>query len=93
MSEELIELKTRIGDINKTVGEMKALMALRDTNATDLKAKVDLIYEFLIGSTDSNKPSLMLRMDRLEQTNEARKWVWVTVAGLVINAAWSWLKK
>ena len=93
MSEELIELKTRVGDINRTVGEMKALMALRDTNVNDLKAKVDEIYDFLIGSTDSNKPSLMLRMDRLEQDRENKKWIWAAVGGLAINAIWEWLKK
>jgi hypothetical protein len=93
MSEELTELKTRIGDIDKTVTEVKALISMRESKSEELRKKVDEIYDFLIGSTDSEKPSMMVRMDRLEQTDRERKWVWATVAALMVNAGWEWLKK
>ena len=93
MSEELVELKTRIGDIDKSLLEVKGLVSMRDTRWEELHKKVDGIYEFLIGSTDTSRPSMMMRLDRLEQVRDNFKWVLVAVGGLVINAAWDWLKK
>ena len=67
MTEEMAELKTRIGDINKTVGEMEKLMALRESRAGDLCEKVDKILQCLIEDGSMNKPSVIVRLDRVEQ--------------------------
>ena len=92
MSEELADLKVRVGDIHKSLTEVKTIISMRDTKAEELAKKVDEIYDFLIGSTDAFKPSINMRMDRLEQIHESTKWIWMAVGGLVINAAWAWLK-
>jgi len=62
-----MELKTRVGDINKTVGEMKELMARREDRANDLYVKVDKILQCLIGDGSLDKPSVITRLDRVEQ--------------------------
>lgn len=92
MKEEFDTLNVRVTDIDKSLGEVKALMASRDSKSETLYKKVDEIYECLIGSTEPAKPSVMMRIDRLEQLRENTKWVWVAVGGLMLNAAWEWLR-
>ena len=92
MSEEMIELKTRVGDINKTVGEMKALMDLRESRATDLYNKVDKIYDCLIGDGNMEKPSVIVRLDRVEQIMLIFKWVSAAVVLLIIDAIFQFLR-
>lgn len=91
--EEMSELKMRVGDMDKTLTEVKTLVAMRDSKWEELGKKVDEIYDFLIGSTDAYKPSMNTRLDRLEQVRDNFKWVLVAVGGLVINAAYEWIKK
>lgn len=86
------EMHVRVTDIDKTLVEVKALMAMRESRAVTLYQKVDQIFECLIGSVEPTKPSVITRLDRLEQIRENNKIIWVIVTGLVINAAWAWLK-
>jgi hypothetical protein len=71
---------------------VESLIAMRNTKQDELHKKVDEIYDFLIGSTDAFKPSMNMRLDRLEQIHNFTMFIWVAVIGLVINAAWAWLK-
>lgn len=92
MTEELNELKMRVGDIDKTLVEVKALMAMRESRAEGLYAKVDKIYDCLIGNGEPDKPSVILRLDRVEQILLAVKWVCAAVILLIVNAIFEYLK-
>ena len=82
----------RIGDVDKTVTEVKALIAMRDTRSQDMKETLDQIRACLIGTGDPEKPSVINRIDRLEQTNENQKVVYGSIILLMVNATWNWLK-
>lgn len=92
MKEEFDILNMRVSDIDKSLSEVRSLMSLRESKSDSLYKKVDEIYDCLIGSVEPNKPSVMTRIDRLEQVRENAKWIWVAVGGLLLNAAWEWLK-
>ena len=83
---EISELRTRITDIDKSVGEIRALIALRESKALDLYKKVDAIHDCLIGTGDSNNPSVIVRLDRVEQIMDMARWFAILIGGLVINA-------
>lgn len=92
MSEGIDELRSRVGDINKTVGEMKDLMARREDRAMDLYEKVDKIYDLLIGDGNMEKPSIVVRLDRVEQIMAVVKWACAAVVLLIINAIFEHLR-
>lgn len=80
------KLRTRVEDLNKTVGEMKTLISMRESKTDDLHEKVAKIYSCLIGDGDTEKPSVIVRLDRVEQIVSIVKWVCGTVVLLVVNA-------
>ena len=92
MSEGIDELRSRVGDINKTVGEMKDLMARREDRAMGLYEKVDKIYDLLIGDGNMEKPSIVVRLDRVEQIMAVVKWACAAVVLLIINAIFEHLR-
>jgi len=87
-----MELKVRVGDIDKSLGEVKTLMAMRESRSKDLHEKVDAIYDCLIGNGDATHPSVITRLDRVEQILSILKWVSVAVGGLLINAIFEKMK-
>jgi hypothetical protein len=92
MTEEMNELKTRVTDINKTVGEMRELMGRREDKAKDLYEKVDKIYSLLIGDGSTDQPSIVVRLDRVEQIMAVVKWACAAVVLLIINAIFERVK-
>ena len=89
-------IRTRITDIEKTYGEIKAILDLRIYNledrATKTHEKISVIYAALLGDVENKELGILLRVDRLEQSEKHRKWIWVGIAGLLFNAIWEWIK-
>lgn len=73
-----------------------------DDMLVDLKSKVDQIYDILIGKGSPDVPGLVVRVDRLEQTESYRQrkneraWqsrlaLWGAVITLIIERAYHYL--
>lgn len=92
-------LKIRVSDIEKSFSEVQRIIAMREEVSIMREErsrltgeKVDKLYDVLIGDGTKDKPSVVVRVDRLEQSEESRKWLWVGMGTLLLNAAWEWLK-
>lgn len=92
MYEELEELRVRVTDIEKTYQEINLLVSMREERSKDIHSKVDMIYNLLIGDGQLTKPSIVTRIDRIEQSEATRKWLWAGMIGLLFNAVWEWIK-
>lgn len=89
LREEVRRLKQEIQrEDDKRWDEVKANMAL----IPGIKAKVDALDVTINGSPDDAGKGVKVRLDRLEQTEKVRSWVFggltATTLALVLNTVW-----
>jgi len=85
----------KLDDISDQMGRFVSYMESEQRSREEMNRKVSAIHEFLFGSSQQSRP-INLRLDRLEQIQENRKWLMramgTSVIGLAIERIVSYLK-
>lgn len=93
--DERQEIFRRLGDVERELSAIKVSVQTSVHSSTECAFGIKTLTEGLMGTLD--KPGLVLRIDRLEQTESRRSRLLnaalVALAGLVVKAVWDLIAK